>query len=1019
VALTLIPGPPGSGRAAEILDRFAGSLDRDPVLVVPTADDVGRFERELCARPDGLLGGAILSFPRLYEQVASAAGSVDQGRPLSRMQRTWLLRAATQRVPLALLRRSAVQAGFAPALETLVTELQAAGIDASAFAERAAELPDGAYERELAALFAEYESMRDGLERSDAHQSAARATAALRTDPASWRGRPVFFYGFDDLVREQIELISALADASEVTFAVLYEDRAALAARSELPAILREELGGKPEPARTPRRGDRAETLFHLERALFEPEPARVTPDGSLSLLSAHGQSGEAELIGRRVAALIAAGADPGEIAIAVRNPSGQAPALARALGRLGVPAAAEAQLPLAATATGARILDLLAISGSDGTAQQVVSVLRSPSRSRPGPVDWFERKLRRNRIDSCSEALALWAQDDNRDIWELSRLSEAIAAGGRAPAEALGSIARTIAERPHRHQAPVLGAGAAVELRAAIELEAALLEATELGGHAPKATELGEFIAHLQVSLWRGPTEGRVRILSPYRLRASDVRHLFVAGLNDGVFPGRGAVEPLLSGERRRALGLTERRQPIDEERFLFHTCLARPRASLALSWIGSDDAAEPAARSPFVDDVRALLAPPPGESSDDDELERKLTTRRDPGARVPSPTEATGTRDLARAIAPLRKAGSAALAALEIPDGVREEVEAMLAEARLARDAAAAPGPLRSPAVLDALATRRLFGASTLEEYGTCSYIWFTRHELNPRSIDPDPDPLADGGLMHTALEELYRSRPEGQSNPTMESVEAWIEAAEVELKGAALGRGWDLDSASARISLAKVRALIARFLRRDSLYAGPLKTDPTLLEASFGAGPSDQFPPAEIGSFQLHGKIDRIDVSDDGKALIRDYKSSKSVTPADKFISEGKLQIPLYIRAAQGFPELGLNLVGGLYHPMGGTSEDRPRGLLDKDEKGSLLAAETAAHVKTDFKDNDEFAALLVEAEEAAQAIVAQIQAGRITRDPREGECPKYCAYGSICRIERGLPEPSDEDEDEKYQ
>jgi hypothetical protein len=47
--LEVIQGPPNSGRAGAILDRFRAVLDSDPVLVVPTGDDVATFERELSA----------------------------------------------------------------------------------------------------------------------------------------------------------------------------------------------------------------------------------------------------------------------------------------------------------------------------------------------------------------------------------------------------------------------------------------------------------------------------------------------------------------------------------------------------------------------------------------------------------------------------------------------------------------------------------------------------------------------------------------------------------------------------------------------------------------------------------------------------------------------------------------------------------------------------------------------------------------------------------------------------------
>ena len=74
VPLNLIYGPPNSGRAGLIRRGFAASLDRDPILVVPTLDDVYAFERELCE--DGaVLGGAAMTFGALFRTVATAGGA--------------------------------------------------------------------------------------------------------------------------------------------------------------------------------------------------------------------------------------------------------------------------------------------------------------------------------------------------------------------------------------------------------------------------------------------------------------------------------------------------------------------------------------------------------------------------------------------------------------------------------------------------------------------------------------------------------------------------------------------------------------------------------------------------------------------------------------------------------------------------------------------------------------------------------------------------------------------------------
>ncbi len=1016
MSLSVISGPPGSGREARVLDRFEAALSRDPLLVVPTGDDVDRLERELCRRGStGLLGGAVTSFPRLFEEVGRACGA-ERGTELSRMQRLWLARAATLRTPLRQLGRSSRREGFAPALEALISDLQSAGLDATSLAVAAGGLADGAYESEITSLMAGYEELRDELGMTDQPAFAARAIAELRADPAAWRGRPVFLYGFDDLARQQIELVGALSAAAEVTVAITFElDRPALAARAELRGVLVEELGAEFE-APLPRREaiEGCETLHHLERHLFEPDPPGVAFDDSLRLLEGAGERGEAELIGRQVARLLADGADPDEIAIAVRSPDRSAPLLARVLSGLGVPVAPEARVPLAATATGSALLQLLAIAGAEGTAADVIAFLRGPARALPRSVDWLERRVLRGRMSTATEALeSWWDEGRGRRIWELDALAEA----GANTAELAGTLSRIaadIAERPHLRTGVLPSSGPAIELRAAAEVARTLTETADLGAHSPAADELAELLGHVRVPLWRGPTEGRIRILSPYRLRATRVRHLFVAGLIDGSFPARGGSDPLLPDQRRADLGLPSRSDPAQEERYLFYSCVSRPEGRLYLSYPASDESGTPVPRSPFVDEVRSLLSPAPTTERSDDEVEAAIAVRSGLDRVAPDPAEASTPRELARALAALGTRAVERVAALELPAGIGEGALAEIDAASAALAAAREPGPLTHPDVLDELAAERPYGASTIEEYDTCPYRWFVGHELNPQPLGPDPEPLEDGGLVHEVLERLYREPPADDAGPSPANVEAWVEAARELIGTVAAGRGWDLEQPQARIRMARFEAVLARFLRRDAEGGGPLEPDRKLLEASFGRGDEDQFPAADLGGFSLHGRIDRIDVTADGKALIRDYKLSSKVTAGKKLIEEGKLQMPLYLLAARGF---GVEPIGGLYSPLAATREDRPRGLMNKDYKGLVIPAETRLHYGTDFVPAEEFDEILEEARSRSGEIVSGMRKGTISRSPRKDQCPKWCALAPICRIERGAAVDDPEAEEDE--
>ncbi|MFN8113057.1 MAG: PD-(D/E)XK nuclease family protein [Solirubrobacterales bacterium] len=1013
MSLDVIAGPPGSGRGAAIVAAFRDALDREPVLVAPTSDDVDRLERELCAVPGGILGGTITSFPGLFGEVARAVG-LDAAPPLTTIQRVWLAREAAAATDLRRLARSATHEGFAPALESLLGELQAAGFDAAALGEAIAAAEAGPYEREIQALFSAYERLRDASRGIDEHQLAARATASLRSRPEAWGERPVLLYGFDDLTREQIELVGALAGAAAVTVTVTFEDRQALTARAELLGVLRDELGAS-VTERTAAADPERPLLHHLERNLFEPDSGRIAPDGSLRLLEGAGERGEAELIGRKIARLLADGADPDEIAIAVRSPDRQAPLIARTLARMGIPLAPEASLPLARTATGAALGELLDIAGGEGSAASVVSFLRRPSRAKPAAVDGLELAVRRDRMQSAEDALAKWAGDfeEPRRIWSLDDLAAAVD-DPAAIARVLARTAADVAEREHLRSGLVPSGGAAIELRAASEVDRALSEVIALGAAAPRTLAgFAELLAHIRVPLWRGPTEGRVRILSPYRLRATRVSHLFVAGLADGSFPAAGGGDPLLSDERRRALGLPGWTDPAAEERYLFYTCVAKPESRLHLSYPASDEAGGEAPRSPFVDEVRDLLDPPPAPAAGDDPLELDLVERASLADFVPAPEDASTARDLARALAACGADAGSRAAGLELPEGAAERAVAAVERAIERLGAAREPGPLRDPAVLAELGDRDLFGASTLEEYLGCSYRWFVNRELRPRRIDPDPEALETGGIVHEALERLFREQPGGEARPTETDCGVWVKRAGVLVREVAVERGWDLESASASISLARLDAVVERFLHRDATTGGPLMPDPDLLEVRFGEGPEADFGPADFGTFRLHGAIDRIDVAG-GHALIRDYKLSTKAIPGAKLSKEGRLQLPLYMLAARGF---GLDPIGGLYSPLAATKDDRPRGLLGKEHRESLIPGGRDFHVSTDFMEAEDLEATLETAVEEAREVVADIRAGRIARNPRDGKCPTWCMLAPVCRVERGIPAPDDEDDEEE--
>ncbi len=775
--LELIVGPPNSGRAGEILDRLRSALARDPLLVVPTGDDIARFERDLCRGERPAIGATIRTFSSLTDEIATATAT-PVPPALTPPQRLALIRAATASTPLRVLKRSSHSPGFAAALDLLIAELQAALVSPADLRGAAEAAGNAAHELEIAALYGAYEELRDRAGRSDAGSLARAAAAALREAPDAWGGRPVLIYGFDDLTEAQLELVRLLANATVVTVAVNYADRRALAARAALLARLRDEFGATVaaeldfDPTYTERR-----SLRHVDRELFEPGAGTVPPDGGVRLLECAGERGEAEAVGIEIARLLDSGVDPSAIVVALRRPSVDGPLFATVLRELGVPVALEAELPLTTTAVGRSLLALCRAAAPEGEPADLIAHLRADPSVAPGAVDWLERAVARADVDTVGDLATRW----EKPPVHLARIREA--GGPTARVLALAAGARRLAEAVHTERAPLAGERSngtpldPVELRAGVAA-AELLEELALVGALPGCPEpdlddAAEALETAGVRAWRGSAEGRVRIVSPYRVRAGTASYLFCAAMQEGVFPGRGALDPLLGEESRSRLGITalRRQEQAEEERYLFHVCASRPVERLYLSWRSSDEDGHPAARSPFVDEVLDLIVEDSGEGDPEFHARRSLAQA------VPTPAEASTPRQLARAVTVRTGVDGERqrelLSALGVDLATAGDVLGLTA---VIPNPEAKPGPLRHPVVIAALRERRHLSANSLEGWIQCSYRWFVNHELSPQRLEPEPDPLWLGGVVHDALHRLYADPPGEDSIPRPADVAAW---------------------------------------------------------------------------------------------------------------------------------------------------------------------------------------------------------------------------------------------------
>jgi len=1009
--LTLITGPANAAKAGAVLDRLRAALPRDPLLVVPTAADVEHYQRELAG--SGIVFGAqVLTFRRLVQEIAGRTGL--SARPLGRVARDRVVRTAVADVPLRALARSAATPGFADAAAALFAELQRSLVAPARFTSAlrswaAADEARGgraAYADELAALYSAYRRRLDRLGRPDQEGHAWAALDALRADPAAWGGRPVFLYGFDDLTpteRDAVETLSGHA-AAHVCVALPYEPgRVAFAGRAATVEELRplaDEVVHLPERSEHYAPSARP-ALHHLERALFEPAPDRVPPNGAVRLLEAGGERAEAELVGAAVLELMRQGIEAPDIAVLLRGDAGTTALFAQVLAGYGIPVTHDRRVALGRTRLGGGVLAAARAALPDGTAADLLTWLRTPGRlDELTPVDSLEARVRRGGVRGARAARTIWeGRLGGRPLTELDVLAEAAGEGAEPLLAALEAEADAIWTAPHRRRAAVLGAEDLADARVASELRAAAAELRALAAADPVLAgtpqELLEALAAVEVREpsavagaalgtpaeavagaalggrsdaafagadagggaggAAGPTPAGVLLADPLAIRARRFRAVFVCGLQDGEFPRRPVPEPFLSDEDRRGLAVAAglrlplHEDVLDRERSLFYAAVSRPEDVLFLSWRSSDEEGDPFAPSVFLEDVRALFT---------DALWEERGTRLLADVTW-APRDAPTPHELRRAYA----------AADERPD----------------------PAPLGAPdsaAVLGLLAARDTEPARGLEAFAGCGVKWLIEHLLRPARTDPDPEPMQRGSLAHTVLERmlaLLRERT-GSARITPERLDAALGALQDALRERVRGLGRD-GSARERALLRGLEADLERYVRTEAECGAGF--EPTVLEWSFG-GADDVHGPLQLGEGGglVTGRVDRVDVGPGDVAVVRDYKGRTAVG-GSKWVDAQQLQVALYLLAVR--EHLGLRPVAGVYQPLVGRKLGA-RGLVRDDVPGR--------YTRTDVVDADGFEATLEEARALAARTAAELHAGRIAPCP-ERCSTRGCRYPAICR------------------
>ncbi|MCU1454631.1 MAG: hypothetical protein JWN46_2777 [Acidimicrobiales bacterium] len=231
-----------------------------------------------------------------------------------------------------------------------------------------------------------------------------------------------------------------------------------------------------------------------------------------------------------------------------------------------------------------------------------------------------------------------------------------------------------------------------------------------------------------------------------------------------------------------------------------------------------------------------------------------------------------------------------------------------------------------------------------SRLERWAGCPFAYFLADVLRLAERD-DPEriveiePAARGSLIHAVLERFIGEaidRPGGPPRPH----EPWTDDDRDRMRTLALeefavaeGEGLTGRPLTWRRSMDDILVDLDRFLTADDAYRASSGLVPARVEMAFGlAGRA----PLELTlpggrTIAFRGKADRVDVGDDGRLVVTDYKTGRdnysSALADDPVLAGSALQLGIYAEAARA--QLGGGPVEAHYWMATSRGEFRRRG------------------------------------------------------------------------------------------
>ena len=224
------------------------------------------------------------------------------------------------------------------------------------------------------------------------------------------------------------------------------------------------------------------------------------------------------------------------------------------------------------------------------------------------------------------------------------------------------------------------------------------------------------------------------------------------------------------------------------------------------------------------------------------------------------------------------------------------------------------------------DSGSTPTMISPTALERWLHCPYEFFGQQILGVRDLrEPEAkfglDPMERGSLLHELLERVERAKLASEAISSSAEISDFADIFSAAVApfirrartSSRLRRFW-LDR-----ELARIRREMSEYLRRDSLYVDSTAARVGGLELKLQTDVAIDSPFGDRIELVLKGKLDRLDITDDGLTII-DYKTGGHGSyKVGGRVPAHKVQLAVYARMLDGEAMARLGLAGSVVKGM----------------------------------------------------------------------------------------------------